>query len=180
MTGLLLAWRGGEAEVSDQLFHLVYNELSVIAHRQLGRERADHTLDTSALVHETYLRLVDQTRVQWADRGHFYAVATLAMRRILVDYARQYRTHKRGGDCVHVSLDDATLIADARADLLLNVDEALTELARLDERLSKVVECRFFGGLTEEETAEVLGVTARTVRRDWIKAKGWLQGVLQS
>ena len=179
VTGLLLAWRAGEVDASGQLFPLVYEELRRIAHRQIGRERPGHTLDTTALVHEVYLKLVDQTRVQWADRSHFFAVATQAMRRILVDYARQYCSDKRGGGAIRVSLDDANPAAEDRAELLLAVDDALAELGKLDERLSRVVECRFFGGLTEEETAEVLGVTARTVRRDWLKAKGWLHQVLQ-
>jgi RNA polymerase sigma factor (TIGR02999 family) len=179
VTGLLLAWRAGRPEASDRLFPLVYEELRRIAHRQLGRERAGHTLDTTALVHEAYLKLVDQTQVQWVDRSHFLAVAAQAMRRILVDYARRYASDKRGGAPMRVSLTDATIVAEQRADLLLALDEALIDLAKMDERLSRVVECRFFGGLTEEETAEVLGVTARTVRRDWTKAKGWLHRVLQ-
>jgi RNA polymerase sigma factor (TIGR02999 family) len=179
VTGLLLAWRSGEPEASDQLFPLVYDELLRIAHRQLGHERSGHTLDTTALVHEAYIRLVDQTRVQWVDRSHFLAVATLAMRRILVDYARRYRSEKRGGALTRVNLEEVSLVAEDGADLLLAVDEALTRLAEVDERLSRVVECRFFGGLTEEETAELLGVTARTVRRDWTKAKGWLHQVLR-
>jgi RNA polymerase sigma factor (TIGR02999 family) len=179
ITGLLLAWRAGEPGVFDRLFPLVYDELHRIAHSQLGREPPGHTLDTTSLVHEAYLRLVDQTRVQWTDRSHFFAVATQAMRRILVDYARRYRAQKRGGAPRRVSLKDAMLVAEERADALLAVDEALGELAGLDERLSRVVECRFFGGLTEEETAEVLGITARTVRRDWTKAKGWLHRALQ-
>lgn len=178
ITGLLLAWRAGEATALDQLFPLVYGELRRIAHGQLARERADHTLETTALVHESYLKLVDQTRVEWVDRAHFFAVAAQAMRRILVDYARRYHAVKRGAAPLRVSLTDANLVAEDRADFLLALDEALTELASLDERLSRVVECRFFAGLTEEETAEVLGVSARTVRRDWTKAKGWLHRAL--
>ncbi len=179
ITGLLLAWRAGDAGAPDRLFPLVYDELRRIAHQQLGRERSGHTLDTTALVHEAYLKLVDQTRVEWADRSHFFAVASQAMRRILVDYARRYRTEKRGGAPRRVSLTDAMLVAEQRADTLLALDEALRELAGLDKRLSQVVECRFFGGLTEEETAEALGITARTVRRDWTKAKGWLHRALR-
>ena len=179
VTGLLLAWRAGKPDASNKLFPLVYDELRRIAHGQLGRERDGHTLDTSALVHEAYLKLVDQTRVQWVDRSHFLAVATQAMRRILVDYARRYSSDKRGNAPRQVSLTDATLVVEERADLLLALDEALIALAKVDERLSRVVECRFFGGLTEDETAEVLGITARTVRRDWTKAKGWLHQVLQ-
>jgi RNA polymerase sigma factor (TIGR02999 family) len=179
ITGLLLAWRAGEADALDRLLPVVYDELRSIAHRQLRRERVEHTLDTTSLVHEAYIRLVDQTHVQWVDRSHFFAVATQAMRRILVDYARRYRAEKRGGAPSRVGLNDGMLVDDDRADTLLAIDSALSELAMVDERLVRVVECRFFGGLTEEETAETLGVTARTVRRDWIKAKGWLHRALQ-
>jgi RNA polymerase sigma factor (TIGR02999 family) len=179
ITGLLLAWRAGDRNAVDRLFPLVYDELRRIAHRQLGRERADHTLGTTALVHEAYLKLVDQTRAQLTDRAHFFAVAARAMRRILVDYARRHRALKRGGAAGRVSLSDAALVASERADTLVALDEALTRLAELDDRLSQVVECRFFGGLTEEETAEALAVTARTVRRDWVKAKGWLYQALR-
>jgi RNA polymerase sigma factor (TIGR02999 family) len=179
ITGLLAAWRGGDAEAFDRLFPLVYDELRRIAHRQLGSERPDHTLQTTALVHEAYLKLVDQTRAQLTDRAHFFAVAARAMRRILVDYARRHRALKRGGAAGSVSLSGAALIADERSDTLVALDEALTRLAELDARLSQVVECRFFGGLTEEETAEALAVTARTIRRDWVKAKGWLHRELR-
>ena len=179
ITGLLLAWRAGEAKALDRLLPLVYDELRGIAHRQLLRERPEHTLDTVGLVHEAYIRLVDQTQVQWADRSHFFAVAAQAMRRVLVDYARRYHAEKRGEAPVRVNLSDAVLVADDSADKLLAIDYALNDLAALDERLARVVECRFFGGLTETETAEVLGVTERTVRRDWTKAKGWLHKALQ-
>jgi RNA polymerase sigma factor (TIGR02999 family) len=184
ITELLVAWRAGDRDALDRLFPLVYEELRQIAHRRLGREREGHTLGTTALVNEAYLKLVDQTRAQWADRAHFFAVAARAMRRILVDYARRHQALKRGGAPVHVNLDDealadAALVADQRADTLLAVDDALTRLAELDERLCRVVECRFFGGYTEEETAEVLGVAPRTVRRDWVKAKGWLYQTLR-
>lgn len=174
ITGLLLAWRAGDRDAFDRLFPLVYDQLRRIAHRQFGRERSGHTLGTTALVHEAYLKLVDQTRAQLTDRAHFFAVAARAMRRILVDYARRHRAAKRGGPLGPVSLDDTALVADQRSDTLVALDGALTRLAEVDERLSRVVECRFFGGLTEEETAEALAVTARTVRRDWVKAKGWL------
>jgi RNA polymerase sigma factor (TIGR02999 family) len=184
ITGLLMAWRSGDEKALDQLFPRVYDELRRIAHQRLGRERGDHTLGTTALVNEAYLKLVDQTRAQWADRAHFFAVAARVMRRILVDYARRHQAKKRGGAVAPLSLDDeavasATLIADERADMLLALDDALTRLAELDERLSRVVECRFFGGLTEEETANALSITARTVRRDWVKAKGWLHQALR-
>ena len=179
ITGLLLAWRAGESRALDRLLPLVYNELRGIAHRQLLRERRDHTLDTVGLVHEPYIKLVDQTQVQWVDRSHFFAVAAQAMRRVLVDYARRYHAEKRGEAPVRVNLSDAVLVADDSADRLLAIDYALNDLAALDERLARVVECRFFGGPTETETAEVLGVTERTVRRDWTKAKGWLHKALQ-
>jgi RNA polymerase sigma factor (TIGR02999 family) len=174
ITGLLLAWRAGDANAFDQLFPLIYDEVRRIARRQLNREHPGHTLDSTALVHEAYFKLVGQTRVAWTDRSHFFAIAAQAMHRVLVDYARQYRAEKRGGAPERVALDDAMLMVEERADTLLAVDEALTRLAEVDERLSRVVEYRFFGGLTEEETAQALGVTARTVRRDWTKAKGWL------
>ena len=177
ITGLLLAWRAGDQAAVDRLFPLVYEELRHIAHRQLGRERSDHTLSTTALVHEGYLKLVDQRRARWEDRAHFFAVAAQAMRRILVSYARRHRADKRRGEMVQ--LEDVVALADDRADLLLALDEALTQLSEVDERLARVVDCRFFGGLTEEETAEALGVTARTVRRDWVKAKGWLNQALR-
>jgi RNA polymerase sigma factor (TIGR02999 family) len=174
ITALLADWQGGDAGAVDQLLPLVYDELRRIAHRQLRLERSDHTLSTTALVHEAYVRLVDQTRAQFADRAHFFAVSARAMRRILVDYARKRQAAKRGGGQRPVTLDDAMSMTGDRAETLVAVDDALTRLAVLDERLSRVVECRFFGGLTEEETATALRVTARTVRRDWVKAKGWL------
>jgi RNA polymerase sigma factor (TIGR02999 family) len=178
ITAQLQAWGAGEPSARERLFPLVYDELRRIARRQLRRERSGHTLDTTALVHEAYLRLAGTTSQDWADRSHFFAVAAIAMRRILVDYARRYRTGKRGDAPRRVSLTDTMLVAEARADTLLAVDEALIELARIDPRLSRVVECRFFAGLTEEETAGTLGITARTVRRDWTKAKGWLHRIL--
>jgi RNA polymerase sigma factor (TIGR02999 family) len=179
ITAQLQAWVAGEPAARETLFPLVYDELRRIAHRQLQREWHGHTLDTTALVHEAYLKLVDQTRVGFTDRAHFFAVAAHAMRRILVDYARRYLADKRGGAPRRVTLTDDMLVAEERADTLLAIHDALQELSRIDERLSRVVECRFFGGLTEAETAEVLGVTARTVRRDWTKAKGWLHRTLE-
>ena len=180
ITNLLLEWgTPGEQRPVDRLLPLVYDELRRVAHRQLGRERAGHTLSTTALVHEAYLRLVDQTRARWVDRAHFFSVAAGVMRRILVDYARRFRAAKRGGDAQHVDLDRAEVSLDERSEMLINLDEALGRLAELNPRLSQVVEYRFFGGMTEEETAEALGVTDRTVRRDWIKAKAWLSRELQ-
>jgi RNA polymerase sigma factor (TIGR02999 family) len=173
--------REGVPGALDRLVPLVYADLERIAHRQLGLESAGHTLSTTALVHEVYLRLVDQTRAQWGDRATFFAVAAQVMRRVLVDHARRHRATRRGGAHARaVSLDalgssDAgSLTTNERADVLLALDEALDRLARLDERQARVIECRFFGGLTEAETAEALGVTARTVARDWVKARGWL------
>lgn len=171
---MLLEARTGGRDALDRLFPLVYRELKAIAHRRLQAERADHTLNTTALVHESYLRLVDQTRVDWGDRGRFFSVAAMAMRRILVDYARRRLTEKRGGGRKAISLDSSELSVDDRAETLVALDQALENLAALDARLARVVECRFFGGLTEDETAGILGVTPRTVRRDWVKAKGFL------
>ncbi len=180
ITALLVAWRAGGDAAADHLFPLLYQELRRIAHRQLARERSGHTLSTTALVHEAYLELVDQSRAQWVDRAHFLAVAARVMRRVLLEYARQHRAEKRGGGRAPVVLDDALAIAaDARADALIETDDALERLAAIDERLARVVECRFFGGLTDAETAEALGITERTVRRDWVKAKLWLAEAFQ-
>lgn len=173
ITELLVQLRGDNPEAFDRLYSLVYEELARIAHRQLRGERPDHTLGTTGLVHETYLKLVDHSRMEWNDRAHFYAVAARAMRRILVDYARQYRALRRGGGLRRVALTEEVSIAE-RGETLLALDEALGRLAALNQRLSQVVECRYFAGLTEEETAEALGVTTRTVQRDWAKARGWL------
>lgn len=173
VTALLHDLRG-DANAVDALMPVVYEELRGIARRQLRHERPGHTLSTTALVHEAYVRLVDQTRVEWQDRAHFFAVAARAMRRILVDHARRRTAQKRGGNQQPIPLDEAQLAMDAQADLLLSLDEALDRLAAFSERLAQVVELRFFGGMTEEETAEALGLSARTVRRDWVKAKAWL------
>jgi len=186
VTGLLLAWRSGETQAADRLFDAVYDDLRRVARYRLRRERAGHTLDTTALVHEAYLRLVDQTRTDWADRGQFFAVAARVMRRILVDHARRRRSAKRGGAGVAVTLgvadeaEGAVTLADERAGTLLAVDEALTRLAAREHRLARVVECRFFGGLTDAETGTALGVTERTVQRDWAKAKDWLYQELRA
>jgi RNA polymerase sigma factor (TIGR02999 family) len=177
ITGALRALRQGAPGANDRLAHLVYDSLRAIAHRQLQSERPGHTLETTGLVNEAYLKLVDQHRADWSDRAQFFAVAARAMRRILVDYARRHRTLRRGGQQRVLSLDDTdagAVAASERADELIALDEALTRLQAMDDRLSLVVECRFFAGLTEAETAEVLGVTARTVARDWVKARGWL------
>jgi RNA polymerase sigma factor (TIGR02999 family) len=173
VTDLLLQVRQGAPEAVDRLFSLVYAQLRRIAHRQLQGERPGHTLGTTGLVHEAYLKLVDQSRVDWQDRGHFFAMAARAMRQVLVDYARRYRTQRRGGRLKRVELTDEPAI-EQQAELVLDVHEALGRLAGVSERLSRVVECRYFAGLSDEETAAALGVTARTVERDWVKAKGWL------
>jgi RNA polymerase sigma factor (TIGR02999 family) len=173
VTDVLLQSRDGGTEAMDRLFSLVYEELRLIAHRHLQLERPGHTLGTTGLVHETYMRLVDQTRVEWRDRAQFFGAAAWAMRRILVDYARRNRAARRGGGAPRLTLDDDVPAAE-RGELVLALDEALERLAGFDRRLSQVVECRYFGGLTEEETADVLGVTRRTVQRDWVKARGFL------
>jgi RNA polymerase sigma factor (TIGR02999 family) len=180
ITDGLIAWRAGDATAVERLVPLVYGELTRMAHGQLHREAPGHTLSTTDLVHEAYLRLVNQTRVEWADRTHFYAVASQAMRRVLVDHARRHHAARRGGGQARLSLealdwtDAAHLAAGDRADMLVALDDALALLATLDERQARVVELRFFGGLTSAETAETLGVTSRTVERDWVKARAWL------
>jgi RNA polymerase sigma factor (TIGR02999 family) len=158
---------------------LVYEELRRVAHHQLRAEPLGHTLSTTALVHEAYLKLVDQSRTEWQDRAQFFAIASRAMRRILIDYARRHRALRRGGgpDGARpkpVSLDEAEIPVAERADALIALDDALERLARVDGRLARVVECRFFAGLTEPETAEALGVSRRTVAREWAVARGWL------
>src|SRR5262245_1562720 len=178
ITLLLLKWRAGDDAAHERVFPLVYDELQRIAHRHMTRERQGHTLDTTTLVHEAYLKLAGQ-RATWNDRVHFYSIAAEAMRRVLVDCARRYRATKRGSSPERISLTDDMLVADARAETLLALDAALIQLAGIDDRLSRVVECRFVGGRTEQETAKALGVTARTVRRDWLKAKGWLRQTLE-
>jgi RNA polymerase sigma factor (TIGR02999 family) len=177
-TDLVLELSRGDQRTIDQLLPLVYAELHELAQRYMRRERPDHTLTTTALVHEAYLRLVDQTRVELADRAHFVGVAAIAMRRILVEHARRRNVERHGGERQRVSLSGIALAQDESADAVLELNDALERLAALDPRLVRVVECRYFLGLTEEETAAALGITARTVRRDWIKAKGWLAAAL--
>src|SRR6476469_278805 len=170
--------RSGGSEPLDRLVPIVYGELRAIAHRQLAIGGRGGTLATTELVHEAYVNLVDQSPAQWRDRTHFFAVAALAMRHVLVDRAKARRRLKRGGDQRHVSLDEENIDADDQADALLELDEALTRLAAFDPRLARVVEYRFFGGLTEHEIAEAMGVTLRTVQRDWAKARALLQRAL--
>lgn len=179
ITRALLALRERAPGAMDRLMPLVYEQLRRVAHWQLEAEPAGHTLTTTALVHEAYLRIVDQTRIQWQDRAHFFAIASRAMRRVLIDHARRHRAVRRGGqpDGARprpISLDEVELPVSERAEALLALDEALDRLGRVDERLARVVECRFFGGLTEAETGVALGVSQRTVAREWAVAKGWL------
>jgi RNA polymerase sigma factor (TIGR02999 family) len=173
-TDLLLRAEAGEPAAADSMFPLVYDELRRLAHLHLSRELSARTLGTTELVHEAYLRLIDSTRVAWTGRAHFMAIAASAMRRILVDRARARRSLKRGGKRVPVDLDAAQLSTEERAESLVALDEALVRLRALDDRQARVVECRFFGGMNEEETAAALDVAARTVRRDWVKARAWL------
>jgi RNA polymerase sigma-70 factor, ECF subfamily len=174
VTQLLLAWRDGDSAAFEQLVPLVHAELRRIARRHMGHERPDHTLQATALVNEAYMKLVDLRRMRWQDRAHFFAMSARLMRRVLVDFARSRRYQKRGGGAQKVSIDDALLVVEARGDALLALDEALEALATFDARKSQVVEMRFFGGLTVEETAEALHVSVDTVMREWKLAKAWL------
>jgi len=169
-----------EHESLDQLVAFAYQELRTIAHARLRAVNGNGTLSTTALVHEVYLKLVDQSSGAWRDRSHFFAVASLAMRHVLVDCAKARNTLKRGGVRHQIDLDDEEIGIDAQADALLELDDALNRLAEVEPRLAKVVECRFFGGLTEEEVATALRLTVRTVRRDWVKARVILRLALES
>ena len=173
ITALLQADRGNEA-VLDRLLPLVYDELRRMARGHLLSEREDHTLDATALVHEAYLKLVDQTWASAESRAYFFGAAARAMRQILVDHARQRMRQKRGGKQRPITLEEHHLVADEFAGALVDVDDALRSLAGIEPRAARVVECRFFGGLSVEETAETLGISVRTVKRDWILAKAWL------
>lgn len=174
VTNILQDWRGGDEQAPERLMPFVYDELRRLARIFLAKEHGEHTLQPTALVHEAYLRLVDQTRVNWQNRAHFYAIAASMMRRVLIDHARAHATEKRGGAAIHLSLEDVQVPLEQRAAGLIALDEALEKLAQFDERKCKVVELRFFGGLSDEEIAEALGVTARTVQRDWKTARLWL------
>ena len=174
LTGLLLEWREGDEAALSRLMPLVYDELRRIAHRYMQRERDGHTLQTSALVNEAYLRLAGQGSVDWQNRAHFFAVSAQVMRHILIDHARRRRFAKHGGGAQQVPIQDVAEMSMQRAAELIALDEALSELARFDQRKSSVVELRYFGGLSLEETAEVLEISLMTVRRDWRAAKAWL------
>jgi RNA polymerase sigma factor (TIGR02999 family) len=175
VTQLLVDWSNGDEQALEKLMPVVYDYLRRQAARYLRRERAGHTLQTTALVNEAYLRLVDQQNVRWQNRAHFFAIAAQAMRRILVDHARVRQAAKRGGDGVRVTLDEAVAPSDERDLDIVALDEALTRLAAFDPRQARIVELRFFGGLSVEETAEVLSVSAGTVKGDWSIAKAWLR-----
>jgi RNA polymerase sigma factor (TIGR02999 family) len=179
ITELLVGYGRGDKEALDQLMPLVYDELHRQAARYLRREQAGHTLQTTALIHEAYVRLVDQRNVQWQNRAHFFGIAAQMMRRILVDHARAKKRVKRGGSEVRVTLGDATVVAKDQDLDIVALDEALERLAQLDEQQSRVVELRFFSGLTVEETAEVMGISKATVKRDWSVAKAWLHRELR-
>jgi RNA polymerase sigma factor (TIGR02999 family) len=175
---LLQRWSDGDSEALDQLTPLVYAELRRMARRYMGQQPAGHTLQTTALVHEAYLRLVGREEKHWQNRAHFFGVAAQAMRHILVDYARARHTDKRGGQARAVSLEEASLVSEERVAELLALDDALEELARLSPRQCRTVELRYFGGLSVTETAEALGVSPDTVTRDWNQAKAWLYRAL--
>ena len=173
-TELLRAWSQGDGSALDRLVPLVYEELHRLARRYMRQERPDHTLQATSLVNEAYLRLIDVNRVEWRDRAHFLAVAAQMMRRILVEFARHRHRQKRGGGAVRVNLDDLQELPDPKERDLVALSDALSALATFDARMGQVVELRFFGGLTVEETADVLNVSAETVQRDWKTAKAWL------
>jgi RNA polymerase sigma factor (TIGR02999 family) len=175
ITELLIDWSNGDKDALDKLMPLVVTELKRIAHNYMRRESKNHTLQTTALVNEAYLKLTAQRNANWENRDHFFALSSKIMRRILINYARDNRAGKRGGgDAEHVDLEDILLLSNEKSVELIALDEALRRFEKLDPRASQVVECRFFGGLTEAETAETLGIAPRTVAREWVKARGWL------
>ncbi len=180
VTQLLANWSQGDNAALTELTPLVYEDLRRLAHRHMGGQRPDHTLQTTALVHEAYLRLADQTNPNWQTRAHFFAVAARAMRQILVDYAKRYRSQKRGGGALKIELDEAALVSPAESKEIVDLHEALERLATLDSREAEVVELKYFGGLNYDEIAEVLKISPVTVRRDWEFAKVWLYAELQS
>lgn len=179
VTGLLHRWQGGDAAALDRLIELVHHELHRVAHRLMRGERPDHILQTSALIDEAYLRLIDQRRATFNNRTHFFAVAAQIMRRILVDYARAQGYAKRGGRAVHISLDDVAVAVPQPSPDLIALDEALSLLAKEDARKARVVELRYFAGLTVEEIGEVLEIAPATVARDWSYARAWLRRTME-
>jgi RNA polymerase sigma-70 factor, ECF subfamily len=174
ITQLLVEWSDGNQSALDELYPLVYDELHRLARRYMSRERKGHTLQTTALINEAYVRLVDQKNVHWANRSHFFAISAQIMRRILIDHARRHAYAKRGGGAQQISLDEAATVVSGQASELLRLDEALKSLAEMDPRRSQVVELRYFGGLSNEEIAGVLKVSENTVTRDWNMARAWL------
>lgn len=174
ITALLEACSAGESGAFDRLMPLVYDDLRAIARRRLRLERSDHTLDTTAIVHEAYLKLVDQATATWRDRAHFFAVSARVIRNVLIDYARERKAKKRGGGAIKLPLDEQLAVQPPRVIELLALDEALTALGRKDERLERVVECRFFGGMTMKETAATLDVSLSTAERAWRRARTYL------
>ena len=180
VTQLLMDWGNGNQTAAEKLMPLVYEELHRLAHQYMNKEHPGHTLQTSALVNEAYLRLIDQKQVHWQNRAHFFGIAAQLMRRILVDYARSRRYQKRGGDARQVDLDEAMIVSQERAADVIALDDALKSLAEFDARKSQIVELRFFGGLSIEETAQVLEVSPGTVMRDWTLAKAWLRKAITS
>lgn len=174
VTQLLVDWRNGNDDALNQLMPLVYDELRGLAKRYMSRERSTHTLQTNALVNEAYLRLINQQDVDWQNRAHFFAIAAQVMRNLLVDHARAKQYAKRGGGAQQITLDEGLAIASEQSVDVLALHEALERLAEVDERKSRIVELRYFGGLSAEETAEVLGVSEITIKREWLKAKAWL------
>lgn len=178
VTGLLIDWSNGNQAALDELLPLVNSELRKLASRYMRRESPGHSLQTSALVNEAYLRLIDQKNVRWQNRAHFFGIAAQLMRRILIDHARSHQYQKRGGGAIQVSLDEAAAVTEARAAELLAIDEALEKLTAMDIRKGRIVELRFFGGLTEEETAEVMKISVPTIQREWRAAKAWLHRML--
>ena len=180
ITALLVDWSKGDKAALDKLFPLVERELHRLAHSYMRKESSDHTLQTTALVNEAYLRLVDQRNTRWQNRAHFFGIAAQIMRRILMNYARDRQRLKRGGGAIQVSLSETDVVSVTKVSELLALDEALDRLAAIDERKAKVVEFRYFGGLSVEETAEVLDVSSITVTRDWNMAKAWLAREIQA
>jgi RNA polymerase sigma factor (TIGR02999 family) len=174
ITQLLLAWRNGEAKALDDLMPLVHRELKRIARNFMRRQNVGHTLQTTALVNEAYVRLVDSDKVNWQDRSHFFAISAQLMRRVLVDAARRKNSTKRGGEQIQVTLADDAKTANADQADVVAIDDALQRLAKLNQRQCQIVELRYFGGLTEDEIAETLQISSRTVRRDWNLARAWL------
>jgi RNA polymerase sigma factor (TIGR02999 family) len=179
ITELLMAHGRGRPDALEHLVPLVYADLRRMARAQMRRQRPGATLDTGGLVHEAYVRLVDERRAEWRDRRHFYAVAAMAMRQIVIDHARRRSRAKRGGGEHFTGLDGAADPVARDAAELLDLDRALASLETLDPRAARIVECRYFGGLSEQETADALGVSLRTVQREWLKARAWLRGALQ-